>query len=120
MIDPNTGRKYTKISGQLGYDQIGMSLDERAKIVRYRPVTLEEQKYEMNIEKERKRQENESYKAKAGDVVTWITGLESARLVHLNSNKGAHLPVTNVTREKINLGISLFFSLLKQSSIQNK
>jgi hypothetical protein len=85
-----------------------MSVDERAKMIRYRPVTLEEQKYEMNIEKERKRQENENYKSKAGDVATWITGLESARLVHLNSNNGAHLPVTNVTREKINLGIKFF------------
>jgi len=103
LIDPNTGRKYTKITGQLGYDQIGLSNEERLKLLKTRPLTLEEQKYDMGVEKERKRHENEVYKARAGDVATWITDLESARRVHLSTNNGAHLQITNVTRDKINL-----------------
>ncbi len=103
MIDPGTGRKYTKITGQLGWDQLGLSPDKRAEMARMRPATLEEQKYDMSIERERKRVENENYKARAGDVATWISALENARLTNLNNNNGAHLSVTNVTREKINL-----------------
>ena len=103
MIDPDTGRKYTKITGQLGWDQMGMSNEQRADLARMRPTALEEQKYDINVERERKRVEKEVYKARAGDVATWISALENTRLTNLNTINGAHLPVTNVTRDKINL-----------------
>ncbi len=102
MIDPNTGRKFTKYSGQIWYDAIGLSPDDRAKFHRdkNRPLTLAEQKNEIEIEKQRKKYEEAVYKSRAGDVATWITEIENQRK---NNSYGAHLQHTNVTREKINL-----------------
>lgn len=78
-----------------------MSPDDRAKTYadKNRPLTLEEQRYEVELEKQRKRYDDASYKTRAGDVATWITDLESQRV----NKHGAHLQHTNVTREKINL-----------------
>ena len=103
LIDPVTGRKFTKMSGQVWYDTIGMSPDDRARayLDKNRPLTLEEQKYEMEVEKERKRFEDAVYRSRAGDVATWIQELEDQR--KLTNKNGARLPHTNVTREKINL-----------------
>lgn len=103
MIDPNTGRKFTKYSGQVWYDTIGLSPDDRAKLYadRNRPLTLEEQRREVEVEKQRKREEEAVYKSRAGDVATWITEIENQR--KKNNVYGAHLLHTNVTREKINL-----------------
>jgi len=102
LIDPNTGKKFTKYSGQIWYDAIGLSPDDRAKFYRdkNRPLTLAEQKNEIEIEKQRKKYEEAVYKSRAGDVATWITEIENQRK---NNSYGAHLQHTNVTREKINL-----------------
>lgn len=54
----------------------------------------------MEVEKQRRQYEESVYKSRAGDVATWITEIENQR------NKyrmyGAHLPHTNVVRDKIN------------------
>lgn len=104
MIDPSTGKKFTKYTGQVWYDTIGLSPDERAKLYadKNRPLTLEEQKNEMEIEKQRRRYEEASYKSRTGDLATWISDLENQRLNKI-AHGGAHLNHTNVTREKINL-----------------
>lgn len=84
------------------YDTVGLSPDDRAKAYadRNRPLTLEEQRRDMEIEKQRRQYEESVYKSRAGDVATWITEIENQR------NKyrmyGAHLPHTNVVRDKIN------------------
>lgn len=103
LIDSNTGRKFTKYSGQLWYDTIGLSPDDRAKMYadKNRPLTLEEQKVEMEQEKERRKFEEAVYKSRAGDVATWITDIEKQRKIYNTTQ--AHLPHTSVTREKINL-----------------
>ena len=103
LIDPTTGRKFTKISGQVWYDTLGMSPDDRARayLDKNRPLTLEEQKYEMELEKERRRYDEAVYKSRAGDVATWINDLENTRAKAVRQN--AHLAHTNVTRDKINV-----------------
>ncbi len=80
---------------------MGYSPDDRAKMYadKNRPLTLFEQKNEMELERERKKVDDLNYKSRAGDVATWITEIEKQRN---NRAFGAHLPHTNVTREKIN------------------
>jgi hypothetical protein len=86
------------------YDTLGLTFDDRAKLYadRNRPLTLEEQKTEMEAERNRRRTEEANYKGRTGDLATWITDLENKR-VNKIVNFGAHLNHTNVTREKINL-----------------
>ena len=55
----------------------------------------------MEAERQRKRQEEQNYKGRTGDLATWITDLENKR-VNKIVNQGAHLNHTQVTREKIN------------------
>src|SRR5207253_703177 len=60
--------------------------------------TLEEQKYEMESERQRKQFENDMYKSRGADVASWIKELEGQR----KRGSNAHLQHTNVTRDKIN------------------
>lgn len=80
-----------------------MSPDDRAKAYadRNRPLKLEDQRHDMEVEKQRRQYEESVYKSRAGDVATWITEIENQRKKH--NLYGAHLPHTNVTRDKINL-----------------
>ena len=104
MIDPNTGRKFTKISGQVWYDTLGVQPEERVR--QSRQVAIDEQKYYVDAEKERKRNDELMYKTAAGDVSTWISGMEEQRRAHLSANYGAHLIHTNVTRDKVDLEVA--------------
>ncbi len=93
------------MSGQVWYDQIGLNPDDRAKIYadKNRPLTLEEQKQNMEAEREKRKFDEAIYKSRAGDVATWITDIERQKKLYSNDQNAAHLGVTNVTRDKINL-----------------
>jgi len=100
LIDPDTGKKYTKISGQLFYDTLGMSPSARQKFRddNRMPVNINDQKIEMEVEAQRRKYEDQAYKARAGDVATWIQDIEGQRWP-----LRTHLNHTNVTRDKVNL-----------------
>jgi hypothetical protein len=96
MVDPLTGKKYTKTSGQVWYDKIGINPDDRYEMFRSKakPQTLAEQQNEMEEERQRRHWEAEELKTRPNDVASWIIQkrrAEQARLQH-----------SNVTREKIN------------------
>lgn len=76
MVDKDSGRKFTKISGQVWYDTIGVFPDERAKHFadKTRILPIEEQKRHMEQEQARKKYEIEEAKRPMNDVSTWITG----------------------------------------------
>ena len=95
-MDSKTGRKFTKYSGQIWGETIGWASANRNP-----QVNLEEQKREMESERERKRAENAEYKANPGNLASYIDDLEKQRLA--NRINGAHLTHTNVTREKLNV-----------------
>ena len=92
------------MSGQVWYDQIGLNPDDRAKIYadKNRPLTLEEQKQNIEAEREKRKFDEAIYKSRAGDVATWITDIERQKKLYSNDQNAAHLGVTNVTRDKIN------------------
>lgn len=102
MIDPDTGKKYTKISGQLHYDTLGLSPSARQRYketaIRQQMLNLEEQKQEIELEQQRRKQEEANVRGRAGDVATWIQDIEGSRWP-----LRTHLNHTNVTREKVNL-----------------
>jgi hypothetical protein len=103
LIDPITGKKMTKKSGQTWYDRVGLNEDERAKAVmdRNRPFTLDEQRREIEKERERRRAEEADYKSRTGaDVVTWINHLDDQKK-KLYAMHGAHMGSTSVTKDKI-------------------
>ena len=77
----------------------------RAKIYqdKNRPLTLEEQKMNMEAEREKRKFDEAIYKSRAGDVATWITDIEKQKKLYSNDPNAAHLGVTNVTRDKVNL-----------------
>ena len=102
MIDPETGKKFTKISGQLKYDTIGLSPSARQRYkevaMKQQILSLEEQKQEIELEQQRRKQEEANIRGRAGDVATWIQDIEGSRWP-----LRTHLNHTNVTREKVNL-----------------
>lgn len=102
MIDPSTGKKYTRIAGQLHYDAIGLTPSARRKLdeenTYRRQLAIDEQKREMEFEQMRRKHSEEMHKARAGDVATWIQDIEGARWP-----LKTHLNHTNVTRDKVNL-----------------
>jgi hypothetical protein len=103
MIDPFTGKKMTKKTGQAWFDKQGLNEDDRAKAVmdRNRPYTLDEQKDEMEKERQRKRMEEADYKSRTGaDVATWINHLDDQKR-KIYAIHGAHIQSTDATNERI-------------------
>ncbi len=79
LIDPNTGKKFTKISGQVWYDTLGVQPDERVKSdgKRRTLISIEEQKQQIEFEKERRRKEKLwAVSASGTDVSSWINNFE--------------------------------------------
>lgn len=105
LVDRDTGKKSTKISGQVWYDTIGVFPDERAKhyVEKQRILPIEEQKQLMLAEQHRKRLEIENLKKPSLDVSSWISGYESHPSRNVNNTANAHLPHTSVVREKIDV-----------------
>lgn len=71
LVDPKTGKKFTKYSGQVWYDSVGLSPDDRAKMYadRNRPLTLEEQLRDIDVERQRRQYEESVYKSRAGNSI---------------------------------------------------
>lgn len=76
MIENDTGKMSTKISGQVWYDTLGVFPDERAKYYadKLRTLPIDEQKRLMEEEQSRKRYEKDEMMKPSMDVSTWISG----------------------------------------------
>ena len=83
MVDKETGKLYTKISGQIWYDQKGITPDDRGKVFLIKTSSLTEQKRLIEDEMNRKRVEEELQKKPSLDVSSWIT---SNNFIHFCPN----------------------------------
>lgn len=73
MVDKDTGKLYTKISGQVWYDTIGISPDDRGKVYQNKTAPINEQRRLIeDSEKRRKIDEDFHKKPSQLDVSTWI------------------------------------------------